>query len=101
MNRRKLGTVRTRERDAHAWLQDAVSLCHTSLSRVIHSAIERMHHGANEQMRRIAREHRIRIERDDVARSLQRCGIAEDGRERLLSAGLTAQQAIELRELPA
>ena len=91
--------VRAGERDAHARLQDSVSLHDPSGVLVEHGAVERMRHGADERDGGVARQHRVGVERDDVAHAVQPVRLSLDPPER--TGVVLEQERVELHELAA
>ena len=99
MQRREARAVRARERDAHARLDDAVPRDDATTGRIVHRAIQWMRERTDQRRRRLRWQQRIGIECDDEAHLTDGRDVADDRRERFLRAA--AQEAVELRELPA
>ena len=96
---RETRTIRARQRDPDARLQDPVSLHDPAESWIVDGAVQRVGHRPHQEVRRVAGEDGVGVQGDHVARLAQQLHVSHHRHEGV--GGAAAQKAVELRELAA
>src|ERR1044072_8220252 len=93
---RERGTL---QRDADAWLQDAIAARDALHTRVELRTVQRVFGDADETAGRVARQLRVGVERDDVTNLREQFGAGR--RDDVARVARSAQKAVELLQLTA